>query len=514
MTPSFNSPFLKKNNVLFLAALFMLNILAAQSLSSLKVSESKKYRDMVGADIIHSTHSTEDGHIGLIRDQSSSGYGKKRKLVVNIYDQNLKKVFEKVVERYKKEEYIGEVAYGDKIKFFTVYASKKTKRTIYCHVLDIKNRSYVKQELFEIQTEKISTALGKNQHETQCAISDNGKYFVIQSDNIKKNTNSYSIRVYDSNSIALLYKKDYQKNIDQFFEPKDLAIDNNGTVYSLGKLFKQGRTQKNKGKANYEFSLNKINQNDAVALPIAVEEEHIKSLSISLSDDHLKLVGFYSNKNVHRIKGGCNFHIDLNTFTLSNKKINELPSKVYEDLYGYRTDENSNKRELKNFYIDHVINDKAGNLYIIAEEFYETVSVGDYGPNMKFGMAQVVSHYDDILILKFNPKGDLEWGRSLFKRDIEQSYNVFIKDERLHVILNSGRVLTEETSGRIKASVGLFESTALYDIAFTQHGELSYNKIQDNKKKIFYQPNYGYYYNTKFIMPSKDKYFLQFMSLE
>jgi len=514
MITYFISKFHNKNSLLVLATLFMLNIVTAQSLSSLKVSESKKYRDMVGADIIHSIHSTEDGQIGLIRDQSSAGYGKKRKLVVNIYDQDLKKVYEKVVDRYKKEEYIGEVAYGDKIKFFTVYASKRTKRTIYCHVLDIKNRSYIKQQLFEIQTERISTALGKNQHQTQCAISDNGKYFAIQTDNIKKNTNSYTIRVYNSNSIELIYKKDYQKNINQFFEPKDLVVDNKGTVYSLGKLFKQGRTQKNKGKANYNFSLNKISQNDAVALPIAVENEHIKSLLISLTKDHLKLVGFYSNKNVHRIKGGCNFDIDLKTFTLSNKKSIELPSKVYEDLYGYRTIESSNKRELKNFYIDHVINDKEGNLYIIAEEFYKTISGGDYGPNNSFGMTHVVNHYDDILILKFNSKGDLEWGRSLFKRDTEQSYNAFIKDEKLHVILNSGKKLTEETHGRTKAVIDLFESTALYDIVFTESGELSYKKIQDNKKKIYYQPNYGYYYNSKFIMPSKDKHFLQFMSLE
>ena len=66
-----------------------------------------------------------------------------------------------------------------------------------------------------------------------------------------------------------------------------------------------------------------------------------------------------------------------------------------------------------------------------------------------------------------------------------------MKNGELHVILNSGKNLTEKTDGRTKASKGWFESSALYDFVYSATGEVSYDKIQDNKGNTFYAPFYG-----------------------
>ena len=63
-------------------------------------------------------------------------------------------------------------------------------------------------------------------------------------------------------------------------------------------------------------------------------------------------------------------------------------------------------------------------------------------------------------------------------------------------------------------SKGFLESSSLYDINFSETGEISYDKIQDNKGNTFYLPFLGSYENGRFIMTSDGKRKKQFMMLE
>jgi hypothetical protein len=113
-----------------------------------------------------------------------------------------------------------------------------------------------------------------------------------------------------------------------------------------------------------------------------LEDEHIQSLNIFENNGELHLLGFYSETVDGRVKGGCDFVIDTDLFSVKSKKANVLPKQVYEDLYGYRkaTRKNKKKKELKNFDINYVLTDDNGANYLIAEEFYITqtyVSTGN-----------------------------------------------------------------------------------------------------------------------------------------
>src|SRR5690606_23905001 len=236
----------------------------------------------------------------------------------------------------------------------------------------------------------------------------------IITDNIKKNLNSYTARVFYANGLEQVYQKSYQEDKEKYFEPNDMVIDNSGTVYSVGKKFLQGRSQKKKGEANYDFLLNKISQESVSDIKISLgESEHIRSLNLSLNDEELRLVGFFSERNVNRIKGGCNFVVDIsNAMTIKGKNSFDLPVSVYEDLYGEKRADRKKDTELSNFYIDYIVEDSNGNTYLLAEEFYITqqyIQTGTMG-----GYWTTVFHYDDILILKFNANNNLEWGRSVF----------------------------------------------------------------------------------------------------
>lgn len=496
-----------KKQILFLL-LLATSIVNAQT-SKLKVTESNVYKDKVKARSILAIHSTEANLTGIVRNS-------KKDFLFDIFDEKLNKIFSKVIESSRKEAYVGDVFYGDEMKFFTVFSPTKNERIVYAHVYNLKQKSHKKEALFTANVEKKQRLFARNnKRETSVAISPNGDYFAIATDNIKKNSNSYTIRVFNTKTLKLVYKKAYQEHKERYFQPNDLVIDNSATVYALGKLFIDGRSLKKKGEANYQFVLNKITKDNVKDVTVDLTDDlHIKSLVISKVKNRLNLVGFYSERNVGRIKGGCNFKIDSNALTVLSTNTTNLPIDVYEDLYGYRKAKKKKKKgkELSNFYIDYILQDSKGNTYILAEEFYITynyVSTGVGG-----GYSVPVFHYDDILILKADASGNLDWGRSIFKRALAPSYNAFLKNDELHVILNSGKNLTEKKDGRTKVSQGWLESSALYDFVYQSNGEVAYNKIQDNKGKTFYVPYYGNFNNEKFIMSSSGRKKKQFMILE
>lgn len=494
-----------KKIILYLL-IFTSSIVVSQTKTSLNVRESAEYVDKESSSIIYAIHTTQNNLTGIIRKA-------KKNITFDVFDKDLNKVHTKTIDHHKKEVFVGELFYKNEIKFFTVFSPKKNERILYCHIFNVKNKTHKKVELFNTTIEKKQSLFSfNNKRKTSFSISPDGNWFAINTDNIKKNINSYTIRVFNSNTLKQNYSKTYQTFKDKYFEPNDLFIDNDKSVYALGKSFLNGKSQKKNKKANYTFVLNKITQEKVDVLDLKLKEEHIQSLIFSKHNNNLHLLGFYSEENVNRIKGGCDFIIDTNNFSVINKKQHELPKKVYEDLYGYRKAKKKSKKELSNFSVDYVLTDSKNNTYLISEEFYITqtyVSNGNMG-----GYWITTYHYDDLLVLKFDNKGQLNWGRSIYKRSTTPSYNAFLKDDKLMILLNSGKNLTEKKDGRTKVSKGWFESTALYNIVFSEDGKVIYEKIQDNKGKTKYVPYYGTYENNRFIMPSTGNYKKKFMTLE
>tara|TARA_B100000768_G_scaffold81092_1_gene76941 strand:- start:646 stop:2145 length:1500 start_codon:yes stop_codon:yes gene_type:complete len=498
-----------KKLFLILACCSLNSMIFAQS-TKLKVSESPEFKDLEKAKTILAIYTNKENKTAVLRSS-------KKNFMFDVFDENLNKIHNQIIKSTKKEKYIGHVAYNDIIDFITVFSPKKKERVIYCHTLNLVSKSYKKTKLFGTTVEKNQTLFsGSNKRETNVAISPNGQYLVIATDNIKKNANAYKVHVYNTNTFELKYTKDYQKHTDKYYEPNDLAIDDQATVYVLGKLFKKGKKQKKDGEANYQFTLSKVDKTSNKDLKINLGDDlHIQSIVINNSNNDIKLLGFYSTTKVGRIKGGCSFLVNPNTMAVIKSQTTELPKQVYEDLFGYRKAIKKKKKgkELKSFYVDYVLLDSNGNTYILAEEFYITQVYVSSGMNGG-GYMQTTYHYDDILIMKFDNNGKLDWSRSVFKKAQSPSYNAFIKNDELHVLLNSGKTLNEKKDGRTKVSKGWFESSALYDFTYNNSGEVTHNKIQNNKGNTYYLPYYGTFENNTFLMMSSGRKKRQFMKLE
>lgn len=495
--------------IILIALLFSINLVKSQVTTQLKVSESPEFKDEISVDGVLAIHTTDSKKTGLVR-------ANKNNFLLDVFDDKLNKIFSKKVESSKKESFDGYVSYGNEIKYITVLSPNKRERIVYCNTFNIESKTYSQKELFKADVEKGGLFTGRNKRGTNVSISPNGKFIAIATDNIKKNLNSYKVHVFDSETLSLVFQKNYQEDEDNYFEPNDLFVDDESNVFSLGKLFIVGKSKKKDGDANYEFTLNKISKDANKSLKIGLESGNfISSLAINNFENTLSLVGFYSNEREGNIKGGCNFIVETKTLSIKGKKNTPLPKDVYQDLYGDAKAErhDKKKKELNSFYVDYVVRDNMGNAYILAEEFYVTQTYVSTGMNGG-GYWTTTYHYDDILILKFDKEGEIKWGRSIFKRSTVPSYNAFLKEDKLHVILNSGKNLTEKSDGRTKVSKGWFESSALYDFTYSNDGNVEYNKIQDNKGNTYYLPFYGTYNLDTFIMMSDGGRKKQFMILQ
>lgn len=477
---------------------FITSFSFAQNTTKLKILESVEFKDKVKSGDVLSMHTSPLGLTGVVR------YSKKH-LLFDVFNESLGRIKNTLIESDKNENYCGELTFNNIIKVFTVFSPSKKERVIYCHEFNITDGSHKRTKLFKADVEKNQRLFsGSNKRETGFSMSSNGKYFVVSTDDIKKHSNSYTVRVYNSETLSLVFKQAFQENTDKFYEANDLSIDDDANVYALGKVFLDGRSEKKGGKANYDFVLNKITESENQVTKVDFsKDEHISSLIISNVKNKIRLIGFYSDERAGRIKGSLIFDVATDAMTITKQNAFKLPEDVYKDLY---TESKAKRKkdkgaELSSYYVDYIIEDDNGNTYLLAEEFFITHMYVSNG--MGGGYMQTVYHYNNVLVTKINAEGQLEWGRSIFKRSLVPSYSAFLKEGKLHVILNSGKNLNEKQDGRVKVSKGWLESTALYDIVFNEKGDVSYDKIQDNKGKTFYTPFYGVYDDGRFITISR-----------
>lgn len=493
----------------FLLMLVFFGISFSQE-TRLQVTESIEFSDKLKSPLseFHALHKIENGRVGLIRSDA-------KKFYTYVFSKDLDNVEIEKIKKEKNEDYQGHFLFENEIRFISVVSTSKKDRTVYCNTFNILQNSFQKEKLFETSVENGGLFNGRNKRLTNVVISPNGKYFAVATDNIKKNINAYKIHVFETHTLKLVFEKSYNESDDNNYFHNDLFIDNHATVYSLGKLTSGKFTKKDEDSGNYTFTLSKLTKDDYLSTTLSLDDDnYVSSLILNIHDDVFNLTGFYSERKNGFIKGICNFNLDSNSLELINNTQHEIPTQVYDDLFSKQKAKKSDekKSEFKNFYIDHVITDEEGNLYIVAEKFFSTSRVINSGPGVMY--TETILHFNDILAFKVNVEGELVWGRGIYKRSGMPTYNAFYKNNELHILMLASKDLSEKSNHRTNASQGLFKGNALYDFTISADGEINYNKIRDNKNNTNYVPFNGTYGNGRFMMVNTGIFKRRFMILE
>lgn len=498
-----------------------------QQKKPLEIQITQEFQDTKKTDSLHAIKTIASGLTGLIR----SG---KKAISYDIFDENLIRNGWNAIEYKKKEKYLGELTYEDGIKVFTEAVPEKDERVLYCHSINLETRKFETVELSRIKIDK-KLSLFSNAKGAGFITSPDASLYGILTYTIHRDKIFYIVSIFNAEDNSLVSENSFTRNESSWYLFKEVYLTDSGALYLLEESFYNEEAKIIKQTENRRFVLSRFSGKEYKTVSIDNDNNFLNSAKIKIRNGSVDVIGLYSIDNISEIIGTCYITFDAETLGIAREEYYPFPREIFEDLLPAHKLEGDNKDLiLRDFIINQILTDKDDNIYLVAEETYYTdrslfaetlipvhnrISYWDFGKLPKNGSKsirsnnRIVPHYDNLIILKYNTNNELLWGRSILKQDKKPGYNVFLANEGIHVLLNSGKNLKEFNDGRIKVSKGFFEGSSLYDYYFSKNGTPSINKIQDNSKESYYLPHYGTYVNERFIMMSDSKKNRKFMIL-
>lgn len=277
----------------------------------------------------------------------------------------------------------------------------------------------------------------------------NNKIYALHYGPVKETKQALlGIFVFDKDFIQLWQHKRKLDYKEKLFKLNDYDIDTDGTVRVMATIYKEKKRAVRNGKPNYEYRF----------FVFSNEGEELIEHTISISDmfitrmrfyyrpnGDIVCVGFYTNENhwfkSNPIAGAFYVAIDPET---TNIKMENHKAFSKEILSGSMSAENDKKsNQFKSFDIRklHFLDD--GSSILLAEEATQ------FETNMSFTFSSTSTsntqyssyytttttthninwtnyHFDRILVVKFNPDGNIEWVNIIPKDSIRLLMEVCI----------------------------------------------------------------------------------------
>ena len=226
-----------------------------------EVAETKAFKDSKRNTYLEAVFSVSNNNVVAVRSA-------KKKLFISNFNEKYSIDSDIALQLERKEEYLGSNIDEASIKIFTILKIDKRTRELYCHNYDLATKAVKKTLLYTTKRDekRISKygSLGSRKHSQNFRGSLDGEYLAFAVDNINAKSNSYAIRVFDRD-LNELYSTSYYDEIEKHFAFDDFIVTNKAEVICVGKLYKQGKKDKRKGKANYEYVIHKVSENGTIS---------------------------------------------------------------------------------------------------------------------------------------------------------------------------------------------------------------------------------------------------------
>ncbi|MCW5520554.1 hypothetical protein J1N09_11930 [Aureitalea sp. L0-47] len=481
----------------------------SQNRSEFDIYRSPEYRDAHKIDSILAVHTSPDGKTGFIRHDN-------KRIYFDLFDERLVNIHTEEIKKARREQVVGEIFYNNEIKVFTQSYPEKDELVLSCYQMNFEEKSHNRIDLTSWNVDK-KMGLFSNKRGTSVALSPDEKFFSVSSFTINRNMIYFQVTVFNAETLEEVFSKQTSRNENKFYSVLESYLDDELNVFILGESYYNEETEMEISIENRHFRLEKYSADNVTEVRIQKADKYINVVKSIQMDRKLNFYGFYSESGDNRIKGVCNFHIDMFDLSLSEIKLQGLPTEVYEGIYGKNRAERKKRKgkELYGFIVNYILEDDEKNSYLLAEEY----SPGTHGAlppaaGVLGGAYQSTPYYGNIVIIKFDKAGTMQWGRSISKNDSRATYNAFVKDNNLHVLANAATNLKQKDDGRTRATKSFFGPTTLYDFKYDANGEVIIKRIQDNKGKTLYIPHNGNYVNGRFIMLSDSWTERRFLVLE
>lgn len=496
----------------------------------LKTLKSEVFKDEYKESQIVLSEEDGNGGILIVRSYNGKGIFANRGFYFERYDGNLNilKEFDFQIEHPSSHKYataLGVVKTETVIRIIEMYYDINEKSYI-CVANSIHKNDFKLERtmLFKLTRDELKqygsfslSDICYDKNDKKLTNETNG-FFSDTSSGIAliANENSFSIAIdFMSNNSTealklLLFDNQLTKKIDRIFIKKvadrkyiyqniDLSKDGN-SLYLLAKSSSKEAKSKTEG-GKYQFDLTKFEGEKEVSKTFEIGNQFVGSLKTIFFKEKLVCIGFYSDIKDKYFGGVSYFEIDPNTLDVRFSKFSPFTDQFLIDKYGKIKD-----KELKELSFKNILITSENEIILNAEEAYATSSGGGgYGagmggasmPGMNVGGMTVggmsggiyfggmyqhtYNHFDDIVSIKVNSKGDLIWARNINKKqtggsNIASFTSVLNRTNDVFFFINTKEKIKEISNNRIQ-----FKGIGnLNLIRINQNGDFEYQKILDD----------------------------------
>lgn len=290
------------------------------------------------------------------------------------------------------------------------------------------------------------------------------------------NKNFEKIYEYEFENIISL-KEIENKNLT--LEYHNMVLDNNGTVYFLGRVYNtDNKDLEKKDVPNYYFILFKADAVSKSQSIIPIESNNIiRSLQLATKGDKLAAVGFYTEnatEGFFKLTGTATRYDGTLRINLNKKSSSKLSESFQPFSEEFIFEKYGKVKEKINSFLSfrNIIMLENGDAIMNAEEFEMYIADKNAGANRI---------YKDIISCRINSKGELVWAKNINKKQNAWSldnipflsYASTTKNNVSYYFVNAASDLKMLENNKIEFK----EGSRLYLLKMYETGAFRYEKV-------------------------------------
>ncbi len=231
----------------------------------------------------------------------------------------------------------------------------------------------------------------------------------------------------------------------------------------------------------------------------------LNTSAVQTKGDEVWIVAFYSEEKVGGVQSLAYLQIDLKDLSTQELKLQTIPTKALEDLYG-ESKAGKAPDELQGFQLSRRFVYRDGTSVLVAEENTfpkKLVTERDFDGKDRTGLKKIL-HFGDLLVFKIDEAGELLWARGIRREasEVPLGGGVFFDNDQLHFLLNAKQEIKEEGNKAMLFQNAAKGNTALWLLVLDENGEIQLDKIKDNKQNTYVHAHRGHYNAGYFLAVS------------
>jgi len=323
----------------------------------------------------------------------------------------------------------------------------------------------------------------------------------------KEEKEEMGIIVFDQD-LNKIYNKDITLPYeDQLYRTQDFIVDNKGNFHILGKLFKDKPKNTRKGKPNYFYQVLSYYDNGETRekYPIEVTGKYLNDMQLAIdANGNLACGGFYATNASFNVDGSYWLKIDAKTKEIVSKNFKEFSidfitqnMKARKEKKYKRKEAKGKEIELYRYYLDDIIFHADGGSVLIGEQFFITTSISSDQNGQSTTIVRY--HFNDIIVVKVNKAGEIEWAKKIPKVQVSindggfySSYHLSVVRDKLYFVFNDNpKNLFNKGDGKLKNYV-LNKECLTVLVTMDSKGDFKKEALFDTREaEVYIRPKVG-----------------------